>query len=149
MKTYMANPTKIERKWYVDDAEGCKLGLLASEYDVDVTDTNVYVHFITASQKKDGPSAGVSIAVAMLSVFKKQVIDGDIAFTGELTLKGDILPIGGLKEKLIACAAHEIKTVFIPKANENDLVGIPMSIFETLNIKMVSNFSEVYDELFR
>ena len=123
-------------------------GYLASEYEIEVNNFDIFVHFMSASQKKDGPSAGISIAVAMLSLFKKKLISGDIAFTGEITLKGDILPIAGLKEKLIAAASNNIKTVFIPKANEMDLINIPEHIFDKVAIKLVSNFSEIYSELF-
>ncbi|MBQ6841219.1 MAG: endopeptidase La [Bacilli bacterium] len=125
------------------------LTYLTSEYEIESQDYDVHVHFISAAQKKDGPSAGVSIAVAMLSLFQKRVIDGDIAFTGEITLKGDIMPIGGLKEKLVAAATAGVKTVFIPKANELDLADVPVTIFDQMAVNLVSNFSEIYDVLFR
>ena len=125
------------------------LTYLTSEYEIESQNFDVHVHFINAAQKKDGPSAGVSIAVAMLSLFQKRVIDGDIAFTGEITLKGDIMPIGGLKDKLIAAAAVGIKSVFIPKANELDLADVPVTIFDQMAVNLVSNFSEIYDVLFR
>ena len=125
------------------------LTYLTSEYEVDSQDYDVHVHFISAAQKKDGPSAGVSIAVAMLSLFQKRIIDGEIAFTGEITLKGDVMPIGGLKEKLVVAAAAGIKTVFIPKANELDLADVPVTIFDQMAVHLVSNFSEIYDVLFR
>ncbi|MBE6149019.1 MAG: endopeptidase La [Firmicutes bacterium] len=125
------------------------LTYLTSEYEIESKDFDVHVHFMNASQKKEGPSAGVSIAVAMLSLFHKRVIDGQTAFTGEITLKGDIMPIGGLKEKLVAAAAAGIKTVFIPKANELDLADVPVTIFDELAVNLVSNFSEIYDVLFR
>ncbi|MBE6147882.1 MAG: endopeptidase La [Firmicutes bacterium] len=125
------------------------LTYLTSEYEIESQDFDVHVHFISAAQKKDGPSAGVSIAVAMLSLFQKRVIDGDIAFTGEITLKGDIMPIGGLKEKLVAAAASGVKSVYIPKANELDLADVPVAIFDQMAVNLVSNFSEIYDVLFR
>ena len=122
---------------------------LASEYEIDAQEYDIHIHFMSASQKKDGPSAGVSIAVAMLSLFQKRVIAGENAFTGEITLKGDILPVGGLKEKLTAAASEGIKTIFIPKANEMDLINIPEHVFDQMAVKLVSNFSEIYDVLFR
>lgn len=125
------------------------LSYLTSNFELDTKDYDVHVHFITAAQRKDGPSAGVSIAVAMLSVFYKKVISGEYAFTGEITLKGDIMPVGGLKEKLVAAATAGITTVFIPKGNELDLVDVPANIFDKIAIKMVSNFSEIYDVVFR
>ncbi len=85
----------------------------------------------------------------MLSLFEKKLVDGDIAFTGEITLKGEILPVGGIKEKLIAAASEGIKTIFIPKANEMDLIDIPENVFNLVTIKLVSDFTEIYDFLFR
>ena len=122
--------------------------LIASNYDIDISGVDIHIHFMEASLKKDGPSGGVSIAVAMLSLFEKRLIDGDIAFTGELTLKGDILPIGHLKEKLEVAYSEGIKTVFIPRSNETDLLDLPGYLFENLDIRMVNNFSEIYDALF-
>ena len=124
-------------------------GYIASAYDINVNDYDINIHFINGAQKKDGPSAGVSITVAMLSCYLNRVVDGDIAFTGEITLKGDILPIGGLKEKLIEASLKGIKTVFIPRANELDLTDVPMNVFNVIDLKLVSNFSEIYDVLFR
>ncbi len=124
------------------------LGFLLSQYDIDNKDTDIYVHFLENAKKKEGPSAGVAIAVAMLSTFEKKLIPPDVAFTGEITLKGDILPVGGIKEKVLASAANGIKKIFIPKANENDLIGIPIDIIDSLVIRMVNNFSEVYEEIF-
>lgn len=124
-------------------------GYIASSYDVDVNDYDLNIHFISGAQKKDGPSAGVPITVAMLSCYLNRVIDGDIAFTGEITLKGDILPIGGLKEKLIEASLKGIKTVYIPRSNELDLADVPMNVFNDIDLKLVSNFSEIYDVLFR
>ncbi len=124
-------------------------GYIGSTYDVNVNDYDINIHFISNAQKKDGPSAGVSITVAMLSCFLNRVIDGNIGFTGEITLKGDILPIGGLKEKLIEASLKGIKTVYIPRANELDLADVPMNVFNDIDIKLVSSFSEIYDVLFR
>ena len=122
---------------------------LASEYEIDIENYDLHVHFMSASQKKDGPSAGVSIAVAMLSLFEKKLIPGDVAFTGEISLKGDILPVGGIKEKLVAAAREGIKSIYIPRANEMDLIDIPESVFNSVAINLVSSFTEIYDALFR
>ena len=121
---------------------------LASSYDLDISGDDIHIHFMDASSKKDGPSGGVSIAVAMLSLYEKRLIDGDIAFTGEITLKGDILPVGHLKEKLEVAFSEGIKTVYIPRSNETDLLDLPSYLFENLDIRIVSSFSEIYDALF-
>lgn len=125
------------------------LSFLGSSYDCDYLNYNLHVHFIESALKKDGPSAGLPIAVAIYSLFERKVIPNDIAFTGELTLKGDVLPVGGIKEKLISAETSGIKKVYIPKGNELDLKDVPPEIFNELNVKLVSNFSEIYDDLFR
>ncbi len=124
-------------------------GYIACNYDINVNDYDLNIHFISTAQKKDGPSAGLSITTAMLSCYLNRVIDGNIAFTGEITLKGDILPIGGLKEKLIEASIKGIKVVYIPRANELDLADVPMNVFDDIDLRLVSNFSEIYDVLFR
>lgn len=125
------------------------LSLLKSSYDIDTSEYDLHIHFIENGIKKDGPSAGVAIAVAIYSLFERKVISSDYAFTGEVTLKGDILPVGGIKEKLVSAASNGVKHVFIPKANEFDLKDVPVEVFNDLNVKLVSNFSEIYDALFR
>ena len=122
---------------------------LASEFDVDLKNYDIHINFINGAQKKDGPSAGTAIACAILSLFKKKVMSDGVALTGELTLKGDIMPVGGLKEKVIASYLKGITTIYIPRENEMDLIDIPEEIFDKMNIKMVGNFTEIYDELFR
>lgn len=125
------------------------LSFLKSSYDLDINEYDVHVHFIEGALKKDGPSAGLSIATAIYSLFERKVISSDYAFTGEITLKGDILPVGGIKEKLVGASTNGVKYVFIPKANEVDLKDVPPEVFNNINVKLVSNFSEIYDEIFR
>lgn len=125
------------------------MSYVKSEYNHTLNNQDFHFHFLDAATKKDGPSAGVSIAVALLSVLEKNVIPSDIAFTGELTLNGNILKIGGLKEKLIGAYNKGIKKVFIPLANTQDLDEVPSIIKEELEIVLVSNFSEIYSVLFK
>ncbi|NMA50598.1 MAG: endopeptidase La [Mollicutes bacterium] len=124
------------------------LGFLLSQYDIKKDNIDIYVHFLENAKRKEGPSAGVAIAVALLSMFEKKLIPSDVAFTGELTLKGDILPVGGIKEKILASSSSGIQKIFIPKANENDLIGVPIEVLDNIVVRMVNNFSEVYEELF-
>lgn len=142
--TITGNPGNI-----LKESASVVLTYLTSEYEIETKNYDVHVHFVNASQKKDGPSAGVSIAVAMLSLFQKRLIDGEVGFTGEITLKGDIMPVGGLKEKLLAASSAGLKKVFVPRANELDLTDIPVTIFDQMEVHLVSNFSEIYDVLFR
>ena len=93
--------------------------------------------------KKDGPSAGVGMTTAIVSALTKIPVRADVAMTGEITLRGEVLPIGGLKEKLLAAHRGEIKTVLIPKENEKDLSEIPKNIKQKLEIVPVQWIDEV------
>lgn len=112
------------------------------------TDFSYHIHMLDASSKKDGPSAGITLATSILSSMLKITIDSKIAMTGEISLTGDILPIGGVKEKLIAAYDSGITTIFLPKLNESALEEIPNVILDKLTINLVSDYKEVYDLLF-
>ena len=105
--------------------------------------TDVHVHVPEGATPKDGPSAGVAMATAMVSVLTGIPIRKDLAMTGEITLRGRVLPIGGLKEKLLAALRSGIKTVLIPKENEKDLADIPENVKSELEIIPVSLVDEV------
>ncbi len=92
---------------------------------------------------KDGPSAGIAMCTALVSVLTGIPVRSDVAMTGEITLRGEVLPIGGLKEKLLAARRGGIKTVVIPKENERDLKEVPDNIKEDLDIKPVKWIDEV------
>ena len=104
---------------------------------------------MSADTKKDGPSAGLASIVALISLLEKKKISEYIAFTGELSLNGNILKIGGLKEKLIGAYNNGIKTVYIPASNEMDLVYLPDIIKENMDIILVNNIDEAYTKLFK
>jgi ATP-dependent Lon protease len=105
--------------------------------------TDVHVHVPEGATPKDGPSAGVAMATAMISVLTGIPIRKDVAMTGEITLRGRVLPIGGLKEKLLAALRSGITTVLIPKENEKDLADIPENVKQGLEIVPVSTVDEV------
>ncbi|MPV85199.1 endopeptidase La [Ostreibacterium oceani] len=107
-----------------------------------------HIHLPEAATPKDGPSAGVAIATALLSAVMQVPISHTIAMTGEVTLQGNVLEIGGLKEKLFAAARENIERVFIPEANAKDLAEIPAEILSALNIKPVSKIESVFAEVF-
>ena len=114
--------------------------------DKDLFEThNVHVHVPEGATPKDGPSAGITIATAILSVFTGKRVRTDVAMTGEITLRGKVLPIGGLKEKALAAARAGISTIIIPKANERDIKDIPAEIAKTLRFVLTENVSEVFD----
>ncbi len=105
--------------------------------------TDVHVHVPEGATPKDGPSAGVAMAVAIISVLTGVPVRKDIAMTGEITLRGRVLPIGGLKEKLLAALRSGVKTVLIPAENEKDLAEVPESVKSGLEIVAVATVDEV------
>ncbi len=105
--------------------------------------TDLHIHVPEGATPKDGPSAGIAMYTTMVSVFTKIPVKKDVAMTGEITLQGRVLPIGGLKEKLLAALRGGIKTVLIPKDNEKDLAEIPDNVKKEMKIIPVSEVSEV------
>ena len=109
----------------------------AKTLGIDILDykkTDIHLHVPEGATPKDGPSAGIAIFTAVTSLLSKIPVKKDIAMTGEITLRGNMLPIGGLKEKLLAASRGGIKTVIIPKENERNLKDIPKSILSMLKI---------------
>jgi ATP-dependent Lon protease len=104
---------------------------------------DIHVHVPEGATPKDGPSAGIAMATSIVSVLTGIPVRRDIAMTGEITLRGRVLPIGGLKEKLLAALRAGIKTVFIPKDNEKDLAEIPDNVKKNLELVVVSHVDEV------
>lgn len=110
---------------------------------------DIHIHIPEGAVPKDGPSAGITMATAMLSAIIKKEVRADIAMTGEITLRGRVLPIGGLKEKLLAAGNAGIKEVLIPKENERDLEEFSSEITKGLTIVPVSNMDQVLKEAFK
>ncbi len=104
---------------------------------------DIHVHVPEGATPKDGPSAGIAMCTALVSVATGIAVRSDVAMTGEITLRGEVLPIGGLKEKLLAARRGGIKTVVIPKENERDLKEVPDNIKENLDLKPVKWIDEV------
>ena len=104
---------------------------------------DIHVHVPEGATPKDGPSAGIAMATSIVSVLTGIPIRRDIAMTGEITLRGRVLPIGGLKEKLLAALRAGITTVFIPKENEKDLAEIPEQVKRHLTLVPVAHVDEV------
>lgn len=123
--------------------------VVKSKYKHNLSKMDIHFHYLSADTKKDGPSAGLASIVALLSVLEKKKIPSDIAFTGEISLNGNILKIGGLKEKLIGAYNNGIKTVYIPASNEMDLVYLPDVIKDNIQINLTSNIDEIYTKLFK
>jgi ATP-dependent Lon protease len=112
------------------------------------TNSDVHIHIPAGATPKDGPSAGVAISAALLSLLKEKPIDPHIAMTGEITLTGRILPVGGIKEKMIAANRAGIRTVLLPIENKKDLVEIPEKVKKRLTFKFVKSIKDVYSVLF-
>ena len=121
----------------------------AESYGIDLEDfakTDLHVHVPEGATPKDGPSAGVAMVTSIVSAVTGIEVRRDIAMTGEITLRGRVLPIGGLKEKLLAALRGGLKTVLIPKDNEKDLAEIPDNVKEGLQIIPVGMVDEVLSE---
>jgi ATP-dependent Lon protease len=104
---------------------------------------DIHIHIPEGAIPKDGPSAGITIATSIVSALLKNPVKRKVAMTGEITLRGRVLPIGGLKEKLIAAQRGRVKTVIIPKENEKDLKDIPAKVLKSLEIFPVENMDDV------
>lgn len=125
------------------------LTMLKLKYKYSFHNEDIHVHFLDASSKKDGPSAGLALSVALCSLKENKKVPSDVAFTGEVSLNGSVLKIGGLKEKLIAAYNKNIKVVYMPKSNSEDLENVPKLILDNMEVIPVSNFNEVYTKLFK
>jgi len=120
----------------------------AESYGIDLEDLakhDLHVHVPEGATPKDGPSAGVAMATSIISAVTGIPVRRNVAMTGEITLRGEVLPIGGLKEKLLAAHRGGIKTIIIPEENERDLKEIPENIKADLSIKPVKWIDEVLD----
>lgn len=124
----------------------------AKEYKIDLSkleDICIHISAIEGGIPKDGPSAGTALTTAIISSLTKKVVPYDIAMTGEMTLTGKVLPIGGLKEKVIGAYQAGVKNIFIPKENEADIKDIPNEVKEKINLILVEDYKEIYDYIFK
>lgn len=123
----------------------------AKELKIDLQkleNTCVHINATQGGIPKDGPSAGTALTTAIISSLTGKVIESEVAMTGEMTLTGKVLPIGGLKEKSLGAYASNVKTIYIPKQNECDVNDIPEEVRKNLNIILVENYNEIYKDLF-
>jgi ATP-dependent Lon protease len=109
----------------------------------DFREKDLHIHVPEGAIPKDGPSAGITMATAMVSALTRQTVRHDVAMTGEITLRGKILPIGGVKEKLLAAHRFGLRTLILSKENEKDLADIPVEVRDDLTIHLVDMIDEV------
>ena len=117
--------------------------------DYDLFKNDIHINAIECAIKKEGPSAGITLVTSILSILKNQPISNTYAMTGEITLNGKVLKIGGLKEKVLGASRNNIKTIFIPKSNEIDLDNINKEIKDEITFIKVSDYKEIYEYLFK
>lgn len=137
--------------------ESCQIALSyiksnAKEFGIDTTllqENNIHIHFPEGAVSKDGPSAGIAITTALISIFLNRPINYTISMTGEITLHGRVLGIGGLKEKIIGAHRAGIRTIILPSENEKDLEKVPEDIIKDINFIFVNNYLEIYKKLFK
>ena len=120
----------------------------SSKLNFDINESpEIHLHFPEGATPKDGPSAGVTIATAIASILSDKKVPLDLAMTGEVTLKGSILPVGGIKEKVLAAYRNGITKVIIPKDNKRDYIRLPEEIKDNMCVKYVSHLEEIFDYL--
>lgn len=156
--TYYKGDGKIILTGQLGDVmrESCEIALSyikanCNSFGIDyeeLSNSNIHIHALDGAVKKDGPSAGIAITTAIISAFKKKKVANNIGATGEISLNGNILPIGGLKEKSIGAKKGNIDTIIIPAANKKDLEEIEDEIKNGINYIEVSNYMDAYKILF-
>jgi ATP-dependent Lon protease len=120
----------------------------ADKYNIktdDIAKHDIHIHVPAGATPKDGPSAGITLATSLASLFTQRAVKHDLAMTGEITLAGRVLPIGGLREKVVAANRYGVKTVIVPRANEKDLNNVPDYVKKAMTFLFVTNVDEVLD----
>lgn len=156
--TYYKGDGKIILTGQLGDVmkESCEIALSyikanCNSFGIDyeeLSNSNIHIHTLEGAVKKDGPSAGIAITTAIISAFKKKKVLNNIGATGEISLNGNILPIGGLKEKSIGAKKSNIDTIIIPSLNKKDLEQIDDEIKDGINYILVDNYMDAYKILF-
>jgi ATP-dependent Lon protease len=135
----MEESARTALSWVRSHAES--LGIESKRF----SESDIHVHVPSGAVKKDGPSAGVALTTALVSLFTDQPVRSDVAITGEMTLRGLVLPVGGIKGKVLAAHRAGIKTVILPERNRRDLADIPAEVQRELEIRFVTRIGEALD----
>ncbi len=133
----------------LEESVSVAIDFLKTNYSVNFTDNDIHIHLMDATSKKDGPSAGAAIAMALMSLYLDKSIPTNTAFTGEISLRGNISKVGGIKEKIIGALNMGITRIFIPEDNLGDLTTIPKKILKNIEIIGVKTYNQIYKEVFK
>jgi ATP-dependent Lon protease len=112
-------------------------------------DKDLHVHFLDGAQKKDGPSAGVAIVTSLISLLTGKEVPKNIGMTGEVSLNGDVLKVGGIREKVIGAYNDGVNKIFMPYTNSCDLEELPKVIKDEIDFVLVKNYEEIFNEIFK
>lgn len=129
-------------------ARATDLKLAAAESISLLEGRDIHIHFPAGAVPKDGPSAGVTLVTALVSLFSQRKVRSDTAMTGEMTLRGLVLPVGGIKDKILAAHRYGIKRVILPERNLKDLVEVPPSVLANLEILLAKRMEDVLEHAF-
>ena len=126
-----------------------KANSLLLEIDPDeFKNKDFHIHFEGAAREKDGPSAGMAVMTSLISLLKKKEIETTVSMTGEITLRGKVLPVGGIKEKVLAAINNNVKTIYVPIDNKEDVKEVPSELLKGIKIKYINNYLELYNDIF-
>nr|XP_055089141.1 lon protease homolog 2, peroxisomal isoform X2 [Symphalangus syndactylus] len=143
----MKESAHLAISWLRSNAKKYQLTNAFGSFDL-LDNTDIHLHFPAGAVTKDGPSAGVTIVTCLASLFSGRLVRSDVAMTGEITLRGLVLPVGGIKDKVLAAHRAGLKQVIIPRRNEKDLEGIPGNVRQDLSFVTASCLDEVLNAAF-
>ncbi|XP_007421919.1 lon protease homolog 2, peroxisomal [Python bivittatus] len=143
----MKESAHLAISWLRSNAKRYQLTNASGSFDL-LDNTDIHLHFPAGAVTKDGPSAGVTIVTCLASLFSGRLVRSDVAMTGEITLRGLVLPVGGIKDKVLAVHRAGLKRVIIPQRNEKDLEEIPANVRQDLNFVMASTLDDVLNAAF-
>ncbi|XP_074824750.1 lon protease homolog 2, peroxisomal isoform X3 [Natator depressus] len=143
----MKESAHLAISWLRSNAKKYQLTNASGSFDL-LDNTDIHLHFPAGAVTKDGPSAGVTIVTCLASLFSGRLVRSDVAMTGEITLRGLVLPVGGIKDKVLAAHRAGLKRIIIPQRNEKDLEEIAMNVRQDLNFVMASCLDEVLNAAF-
>ncbi|XP_063294301.1 lon protease homolog 2, peroxisomal [Pelobates fuscus] len=143
----MKESAHLAISWLRSNAKKYWLTNVSGSFDL-LDNTDIHLHFPAGAVTKDGPSAGVAIVTCLASLFSGRLVSSDVAMTGEITLRGLVLPVGGIKDKVLAAHRAGLKRVIIPKRNEKDLEEIPLNVQQDLSFVLAESLDDVLNAAF-